>query len=290
MRFGITILPEHPWSEAKELWQQAEGYGFDHAWTYDHITWSGLPDGPWYSATTTLTAASTVTALMRLGMFVASPNFRHPGAFLREITALDDISGGRFLLGLGTGGDIDARILGGPELTVKQRVDRFEEFAQVLDVLLTNDKVSHEGEFFTIDGLATAPGPRQRPRTPFIMAGNGPRSIRMAVSLGAGWVTTGIKGDDQDDWWASLKHLSDRLDAALDKAGRDRWGFGRFLNLDAGHRYSLESPTLFEDMVGRAGELGFTDVITHWPREDTVYVGSRETLETIVTDVIPRLR
>ena len=290
MRFGITILPEHPWSEAKELWQQAEGYGFDHAWTYDHITWSGLPDGPWYSATTTLTAASTVTALMRLGMFVASPNFRHPGAFLREITALDDISGGRFLLGLGTGGDIDARILGGPELTVKQRVDRFEEFAQVLDVLLTNDKVSHEGEFFTIDGLATAPGPRQRPRTPFIMAGNGPRSIRMAVSLGAGWVTTGIKGEDQDDWWASLKDLSGKLDAAMENAGRDPWGFGRFLNLDAGHRYSLESAALFEDTVGRAAELGFTDVITHWPRQDTVYVGSRETLETVVTDVISRLR
>ena len=290
MRFGITILPEHPWSRAQVLWQQAEGYGFDHGWTYDHVTWAGLPDSPWFSATTTLTAASTVTGRMRLGMFVASPNFRHPGAFLREITALDDISGGRFLLGLGTGGDLDSRILGGPELTVKQRVDRFEEFAEVLDVLLTNDKVTHRGEYFTIDGLATAPGPRQRPRTPFIMAGNGPRSIRMAVSLGAGWVTTGIKGDDQDDWWACLKQLSDRLDAALDKAGRDRWGFGRFLNLDAGHRYSLESPTLFEDMVGRAGELGFTDVITHWPREKDVYVGSIDTLEQVVAEVIPKLR
>lgn len=43
-------------------------------------------------------------------------------------------------------------------------------------------------------------------------------------------------------------------------------------------------------LVGRAAELGFTDVITHWPRQDTVYVGSRETLETVATDVIPRLR
>lgn len=290
MRFGITILPEHPWSRAQVLWQRAEGYGFDHGWTYDHVTWGGLPEGPWFSATTTLTAASTVTQRMKLGMFVASPNFRHPGAFLREITALDDISGGRFLLGLGTGGDLDSRILGGPELTVKQRVDRFDEFSKVLDQLLLNDRVSHQGEFFTIDGLVTAPGPTQKPRTPFVMAGNGPRSIRMAVALGAGWVTTGSKGDDQDDWWASLKQLSDRLDAALDKAGRDRWGFGRFLNLDAGHRYSLESPTLFEDMVGRAGELGFTDVITHWPREDTVYVGSVDTLEQVASEVMPLLR
>lgn len=43
-------------------------------------------------------------------------------------------------------------------------------------------------------------------------------------------------------------------------------------------------------LVGRAAELGFTDVITHWPRQDTVYVSSRETLETVATDVIPRLR
>ncbi|RYG76450.1 LLM class flavin-dependent oxidoreductase [Yimella sp. RIT 621] len=290
MRFGITILPEHPWSKAKDLWRQAEDFGFDHASTYDHITWSGLPDGPWFSATTTLTGASTVTERIKLGMLVASANFRHPGTFMRDITALDDISGGRFLLGLGTGGDADSKILGGPDLTTKQRVDRFEEFAQVLDVLLTNERVSHQGEFFPIRELSTAPGPTQKPRTPFVMAGNGPRSVRMAATLGAGWVTMGVKGDDEDDWWASLIALNEKLDAALDKGDRDVESFPRYLSMDAGHRFSLESPQLFEDMVGRAGEIGFTDVITHWPRPDSPYAGSMQTLETVVGDVIPKVR
>ena len=51
---GVCILPERPWREASELWRQAEDLGFDHAWTYDHLTWGGLPNSPWYAAFPTL--------------------------------------------------------------------------------------------------------------------------------------------------------------------------------------------------------------------------------------------
>ena len=44
LRHGVTILPEHPWREARPMWRAAEELGFDHAWTYDHLVWSGLPD------------------------------------------------------------------------------------------------------------------------------------------------------------------------------------------------------------------------------------------------------
>ena len=57
MRFGITILPEYRWSDAARRWRGAEELGFDHAWTYDHLTWDGLQDSPWYGTTPTLTAA-----------------------------------------------------------------------------------------------------------------------------------------------------------------------------------------------------------------------------------------
>ena len=91
MRFGITILPEHRWTDAAPLWRRAEEYGFDHAWTYDHLVWAGLPDSPWFGALPTLTAAATVTSTMRLGTFVSSPNYRHPtsscGISLRWMTS-----------------------------------------------------------------------------------------------------------------------------------------------------------------------------------------------------------
>src|SRR5690349_19287817 len=126
MRFGIVILPDQRWSVAGRRWQQAEQYGFDHAWTYDHLGWRNLVDGPWFDSVTTLTAAAMVTRRIGLGTYVASPNFRHPVHFAREVTTLDDVSQGRLRLGLGAGGiNFDARVLGRPPLTPGQRVERF---------------------------------------------------------------------------------------------------------------------------------------------------------------------
>ncbi|NED66902.1 LLM class flavin-dependent oxidoreductase, partial [Streptomyces sp. SID10244] len=77
MRFGICILPEAPWRNTRPRWQRAEEMGFDHAWTYDHLVWGGLPDSQWFSCIPTLTAAAAVTSRIGLGAFVMSPNFRH---------------------------------------------------------------------------------------------------------------------------------------------------------------------------------------------------------------------
>ncbi len=290
MRFGITILPEHTWSEAAPRWRAAEELGFDHAWTYDHLVWGRLPDSPWFGTTPTLTAAALVTTRIRLGTFVTSPNYRHPVTFTRDLLALDDISGGRFTLGLGTGGDLDSRLLGGPELSIKERVARFHEFAELLDVLLTRDHVDFTGDWFEAVDARTLPGPLQRPRIPFVVAANGPRSLRLAARLGQGWVTYGSKRDTEEQWWETLRELTDRLDDVLVAEGRDTTTFERHLNLDGGGWYALESTDRFEDMAGHAAELGFTDLITHWPRPEPPYAGSSATLETVATEVIPRLR
>ena len=103
MRLGVVILPDQRWEDAREKWQRAETLGFDHVWTYDHVVWDGLPDSPWFGSVPTLAAASAVTERIRLGTLVASPNFRHPVPFARELMTLDDISGGRLTLGVGAG-------------------------------------------------------------------------------------------------------------------------------------------------------------------------------------------
>ncbi|TDO45396.1 luciferase-like monooxygenase [Kribbella sp. VKM Ac-2527] len=284
MRFGIAILPEYRWADAAPRWRRAEDLGFDHAWTYDHLTWSGLQDAPWYGTTPTLTAAALVTSTIRLGTFVTSPNFRHPLTLTRDILALDDVSNGRFVCGIGAGGGIDTTILGGDDLGPGQKVDRLAEFTELLDKLLTTDRVDFEGEYFETRNGRTLPGCVQRPRVPFVMAANGPRSLRLAVRYGAGWVTTGGKVDDLDTWYAAVADLSHRMDDVL--AGRP---FDRYLSLDS-KQYSLTSVAAFEDAVGRAAELGFTDVIAHWPRAEGVYAGTEDTLEQVAAEVIPRYR
>lgn len=288
VRVGIVILAEDRWWSGEPKWRHAEEFGFDHAWTYDHLTWYGLQDHPWYGTTPTLTAAALVTSTIRLGTFVTSPNFRHPLTLTRDILALDDISGGRFVCGIGSGGGIDSTILGGDPLTPRQTVDRLAEFVALLDRLLLEDGVTVEGEYFSTNNARTRPGCVQQPRVPFIMAANGPRSLRLAVQYGDGWVTTGRKSDDFETWFASVEELSAKLDETLAKAG-GREGFQRHLSLDTS-RYSLSSPEAFEDVVRRAAALGFTDVISHYPRPSGVHAGSEDVLTEVAAEVIPRLR
>ena len=104
MRYGLLILPQARWSVAREQWRAAEALGFDHAWTYDHLTWRSLRDRDWFASLPVLTAAATATERLRLGTLVTSPNFRHPVPLAKELMGLDDISGGRITVGIGAGG------------------------------------------------------------------------------------------------------------------------------------------------------------------------------------------
>ncbi|HZI97226.1 MAG TPA: LLM class flavin-dependent oxidoreductase, partial [Actinomycetales bacterium] len=104
MRIGVVVLPQQRWAEAAARWRALEDMGFDHAWTYDHLAWRSLADEPWFATVPTLTAAALVTSRIRLGTWVASPNYRHPVTFAKELMSLDDVSGGRFELGIGAGG------------------------------------------------------------------------------------------------------------------------------------------------------------------------------------------
>jgi alkanesulfonate monooxygenase SsuD/methylene tetrahydromethanopterin reductase-like flavin-dependent oxidoreductase (luciferase family) len=285
MRFGLTILPELPWAELRPRWEAAEAMGFDHAWTYDHLVWGGLPDSPWYGTMPTLTAAALVTERIGLGTFVSSPNFRHPVVLHRDVQSLDDVSGGRFVLGVGTGGDLDSGILGGPRLSTRERVDRFQEFVELLVRLRTEDHVEAEGRWFTARNARTLPPLRG---VPLVVAANGPRSLRFAARTGDAWVTTGPKAGTLEEWWTGLDAARHTLEEALVTAGREPASFPRYLNLDSSPQFSLTSRGVFEEMVGRAESLGFTDVITHWPRPDGPYAGSVAVLEDVAAGLPAR--
>lgn len=291
MRVGIAILPDQQWSVARERWQRAEAYGFDHGWTYDHLGWRDLVDGPWFDAMTTLTAAATVTTTMRLGTLVASPNFRHPAHFAREITSLDDISAGRLTVGVGAGtADFDATVLGLQPLSPRERVDRYAEFVDLLDALLREKRATRSGAYYTAVDARSEPGCVQQPRVPFLLAANGPRSMRIAARYGQGWVTTGPRTDDLDTWWAGVADAAALFGTALSEtAGRGTQDVSRVLQLDSAPVFSMSSVGAFDDAVGRAAAIGFTDVITHWPRENSWYAGSESVLEAVASDVLPHL-
>lgn len=145
-------------------------------------------------------------------------------------------------------------------------MDRFEEFTELLARLLATDHVTHRGTYFETEDARTLP--LLDPAPPLVVAANGPRGMRIAAAHGSGWMTTG-PGDaaDADDWWVRMRDLVARADAVLPE------GTDRYLNLDSGPQFSLASVDCFVDAVGRAAELGFTDVVTHRPRPDGPHAG-----------------
>ena len=297
MRVGVVILPQQRWSEAAPLWRGVEDMGFDHAWTYDHLAWRSLADQPWFATVPTLVAAATVTTTVRLGTWVASPNYRHPVPFAKELMSLDDISGGRFLLGVGAGGTgVDATVLGDPAPAPATRTARFAEFVELLDALLTQPVTTWRGEHFAAEQARMLPGrdgldaALAGARLPFVVAANGPRAMAVAARFGQGWATTGVGGESAGEqaWWRDVEARVARFDEVAREAGRDPDEVDRYLSLDT-VAYSLRSVGAFEDAVGRAAELGFTDVVVHWPRPNGVYAGREDVLEAVAAR-LPSLR
>jgi alkanesulfonate monooxygenase SsuD/methylene tetrahydromethanopterin reductase-like flavin-dependent oxidoreductase (luciferase family) len=292
MRIGVVVLPELAWSQQVRQWQRLDEWGFHAAYTYDHLAWRSLADSPWYATVPTLAAAATATTRIRLGTWVASPNFRHPVAFAKELMTLDELSQGRFVLGVGAGGTgFDATVLGDDELTPGERVARFAEFVEALDLLLTQENTTYDGAWYHSVEARMVPGCVQKPRLPFVIAANGPRAMKVVARHGQGWATTGVTPSDDgpDRWWAALPDAVGRLGDALVAAGREPGDVEGYLSVDASGAFALDSVEQLRDILGRADELGFAEVVVHWPRPDGVYAGDERVLEQVATDVLPHL-
>jgi alkanesulfonate monooxygenase SsuD/methylene tetrahydromethanopterin reductase-like flavin-dependent oxidoreductase (luciferase family) len=287
VRLGVVILPEYSWRAGRDIWSRAEALGFDHAWTYDHLAWRSLRESTWFSAIPTLTAAALATERIRLGPLVASPNFRHPVPFAKELMTLDDISNGRLTLGIGSGGvGWDATVLGEEPWTPRERADRFAEFVEITDRVLREPETSYEGRYYSAAGATTHPGCTQRPRVPFAVAATGPRAMQLAARYADTWVTTGDRGHEPtraaESGAAVVRRQIDMLEAACSTAGRDAASVGRLvlsgISLDSG----LGSPAEFVDTIGRYAEAGVTDFVVHWPRPDDPFAGDLSTFEDVI--------
>ena len=297
LRLSTVILPHRRWHEGgRAAWQRAEELGFHTAYTYDHLSWRTFRDGPWFGAIPTLTAAAGVTERMGLGTLVTSPNFRHPVTLAKELISLDDISGGRITLGIGAGGTgFDATALGQDPWTPRERADRFGEFVPLLDRLLTEDSVSYEGDFYSAHEARNIPGCVQRPRLPFAVAATGPRGLKLTARYGQAWVTTGdpklFESGTPEQSVRALHGQVEKLADACAAVGRDAAGLDKILltgfTPDRGR--PLESLGAFVDFAGRHQELGFTDIVIHWPIPDSDFAADEKAFEQIAMEATAQL-
>lgn len=261
-----------------ETWRRAEELGFAGAWVYDHLAWRGHT--PWDDAYATLAAAAAVTTSIRLGTLVTSPNFRTPVPTASAVRTIDRISQGRLTLGIGAGGSShhsDGDVLDA-DWTPGQRADRFAEWVDHLDALLTTAPVSVAGEHWAAREVTISPGLVQQ-RPPFWIAAGGPRGMRLAARFGQGW----IANPHSDDPLAEVTDQVRRLADVCVAEGRDPAALRRLLLTGFTDEPWLASVSAYDDLAGRYAEAGITDVVVHWPRPDTPWEADQRVFEEIAS-------
>lgn len=290
MRLSTVILPLERWPASSDKWRRAEELGFDAAYTYDHLSWLRLKDRAWFGAIPTLTAAAMATSRIRLGTMVTSPNFRHPVPFAKDLLSIDDISNGRLIIGVGSGGlGGDATVLGESAWSLRERTDRFVEFVELLDELLRNPETSSEGSFYSAREARMLPGTVQQPRPPLFVAANGERGMRLAAHSGEGWVTLGRSLNEDESCFDVVASQSARLNEILARKGRSPDEIERVLLNGLSEERPLTSRDAFVDWAGRYQELGITELVVHWPEPNSPFEADMKIFEEIAAEGLTQL-
>jgi alkanesulfonate monooxygenase SsuD/methylene tetrahydromethanopterin reductase-like flavin-dependent oxidoreductase (luciferase family) len=286
MRVGLVILPSDRWSEARGQWEWADAAGFSTAWTYDHIRWDGMRDGPWHAAVPVLAAAAGVTQNIRLGTLVATPNFRHPVTLARDVLALDDLSEGRFDLGLGPGSQgPDATALGQSPWSVTERMERFGEFLQIMQPILNGGATTRTtitARHYAAAEAPSTPGALQTP-FPLTVAAGGRRGLDLAATYGQQWVTVGPTGAGPrtpETVLTAVRRQVALLETACAAQGRDPSTLRKVL-LWIPVETVLTSLDQFDELAAPYEELGFDQFVLHHPQQTGPYGGSLATFEEI---------
>ncbi len=214
-------LPEVEWEvpfpELIRMAQTAEQVGFDSVWLGDHLLYdlAAGPRGPW-EVWTSLAALAASTERVQLGPLVASAGFHQPAMLAKQAATVDEISGGRLILGLGAGWNrTEFEAFGFP---YDHRIDRFEEAFTIIRTLLREGAIDFDGRFYKARDCEVLPrGPR--PGGPPLMIGSvGPRMLDITMPHADSW---NVWFADTDNSPAGVPPLRELVDDACRRAGRD---------------------------------------------------------------------
>jgi alkanesulfonate monooxygenase SsuD/methylene tetrahydromethanopterin reductase-like flavin-dependent oxidoreductase (luciferase family) len=221
LKVGVQ-LPEvervAPWSDLARMATTAEALGYDSIWVGDHLIFRDgeqPPRGPW-EAWTVMTALAAITERVEIGPLVASTSFHNPAMIAKKAATLDEVSGGRLILGLGAGwNESEYAAFGYP---YDHRVSRFEEAFTIIRRLLRGEELDFRGDYYTLDDcLIVPPGPR--PEGPPLMVGSaGERMLDITMphvqSWNAWYAWFGNRPENLTPWM-------EKVDEACRRVGRD---------------------------------------------------------------------
>ncbi len=212
------------WPELRAIARTAEQAGFDSVWFGDHLLYrydSGETRGPW-EAWTTLAGLAEATERVAIGPLVAATAFHAPFMLAKQAATVDEISGGRLVLGLGAGWNpVEFAALGAP---FDHRIARFEEAFTIVRTLLAEGSIDFQGRFYAAREAELLPRPARPGGPPLLIGSIGPRLLAATVPYVAAWNAWYADTDNSPD---GVPPLIELVDAAARAAGRDPAGIER---------------------------------------------------------------
>jgi F420-dependent oxidoreductase-like protein len=299
VRFGVHAgLQNTSIAELQGLWRRIEELGFDWISVWDHFYAADNTGNPHcLEAITTHSALAATTDRVTCGSLVYSAGYRHPAVLANAMATLDQIAEGRVVLGLGGGWlQQEYDVYGIPYGTPGERLRKLNEYIQCVRGLLTQDRTSFDGEFFTLRDAQCEPKPVQE-RLPIWVGGGGEKvTLRICAEHADGWNVPFIP----PDVWA---HKAQVLDEHCDRIGRDPATLTKSVNVGMaftdeelraqfGAMANYVKPGVLsgsvQEMVDKVA--GYVDAGASWVILAMRAPFDREGLERFATEVLPAVR
>jgi F420-dependent oxidoreductase-like protein len=292
------------WPRWMRLLQAAEELPFSFVFRSDHFVNPNPPDKDSLELWTSLTYAASHTEHIEFGPLVSPVTFRHPAITARVAAAVDDLSRGRLVLGIGAGwNEREHRAFGVPFPPTETRLAMLEEYLQVITLLLRSDEpVSFAGTYYSLNEAILLPRPRRPDGPPILVGGNGrKRTMPLAARYADEWNALFVGPDE-------LRSLEAHMDALLDAAGRPRDAVARSLMMgtifardegalqerlaprgltpeEAFNRgWITGTPDIWVEQLKALADAGAERIMLQWLDQDNI-----DDLEVIARDVLPRV-
>ena len=226
MKIGFVVRVRHlpelgrppRYTEAREMALQAEAVGFDAIWLFDHLLYRspGHPTNGTWECWTMLSALAEATQHVELGALVLCTQFRNPALVAKMATTLDEVSHGRFILGVGAGAGWSEAEFTAFGMPFDHRLGRFAEALQILKPLLKEGQVDFAGQYYQVRDCEITPRGPRRSGPPLLVGALGPRMLRLAAQYADLWNPAAYLSAPY-----SFAEPQARLHAACTEVGRD---------------------------------------------------------------------
>jgi alkanesulfonate monooxygenase SsuD/methylene tetrahydromethanopterin reductase-like flavin-dependent oxidoreductase (luciferase family) len=251
MKVGIKLnapIREVRWKDIREMALAAEAAGFDSLWSEDH-QWGPRRGGDPWEVWSVLAALAAITERVDLGPIVASTNFHSPVILARKAAAVQEISGGRLIFGVGAGSLLaEYPALG---LPIDHQVSRFEESFEIMRRLFAGERFTYEGRYYQLTDTWLANVPAQPMR--WMIGSLGPRMLGITLPHVDGWNT---HWSDDGVWNSAdgFRQRNEMVDERCREAGRDPGSVWRsveiYVALDGAHGLPVDLPEQFARIEG----------------------------------------